>query len=308
MLHKRDFHKKYAAIRLTQSDDALPPLGKHMNVWDDSFSDIYKSGPAALLSIKSSIDEQWKWLQKENPEYFLTYPSNLKALLGKIESKAEVLTNLQQVITFGETVSPEIRQRVREVLGVTLIDMYSCQEAGYLAFQCPENEHYHIQSENVILEILNEQNEPCNVGEIGRVVITTLHNFASPLIRYDIGDYAEVGAACTCGRGLPVLKRITGRVRNLLTYPDGTKAWPLVGSDSYDDIVHIKQFQFIQKTIEDIEVKLVVNSPLTDSEQKQLKQRMIQSLRYPFNLEFTFHEKIARSKGGKFEDFISLVQ
>lgn len=308
LLHKRDLHKKYSAIRLTQSDNALPPFGKHVDIWDGSFTDIYKSGPASLLSIRSSVDEQWEWLKKENPEYFLTYPSNLNGIMDKIEQEGNSLTNLSQVITFGETVSTEIRQRVKETFGVTLIDMYSCQEVGYMAFQCPENEHYHVQSENIILEVLDNNNEACKPGEIGRVVITTLHNFASPLIRYDIGDYAEVGEACTCGRGLPVLKRIVGRVRNLITYPDGSKAWPLVGSDSYDDIVNVKQFQFIQKTINDIEVKLVVKNILSENDEIQLKKRIIQSLRHPFNLEFTFHEIIERSEGGKFEDFISLVK
>lgn len=308
LLHKRELHKKYSAIRLTASDDALPPVGKHVDVWDASFLDIYKSGPASLLSIKSSIGEQWTWLKKENPEYFLTYPSNIDALIEKSEQEGNPLTNLRQIISFGETVTDEVRQGVKRSFGVPLIDMYSCQEVGYMAFQCPEHEHYHVQSENIILEVLNDNNEPCKAGEIGRVVITSLHNFASPLIRYDIGDYAEVGEPCPCGRGLPVLKRIVGRVRNLITYPDGTKAWPLVGSDSYDDIIHVKQFQFIQTTVNDIEVKLVIEGVLSKEDEVRLKDRMIQSLRHPFNIIFTFHDKIERSEGGKFEDFISHVK
>jgi phenylacetate-CoA ligase len=105
-----------------------------------------------------------------------------------------------------------------------MVDMYTCQEAGYLALQCPDHPHYHVQSENVLLEVVDDQGLPCAPGEVGRVLVTSLNNFATPLIRYEIGDYAEVGAACSCGRGLPVLKRIMGRYRNLLTLPDGTRA------------------------------------------------------------------------------------
>ena len=53
------------------------------------------------------------------------------------------------------------------------------------------------------------------------MVITDLHNFAMPLIRYEIGDYAEAGDLCPCGRGLPVITRIVGRVHNMLTLPSG---------------------------------------------------------------------------------------
>jgi len=211
------------------------------------------------------------------------------------------------VSTLGEIVTDELRSKVKNIWGVPLIDIYSCNEAGYMALQCPENEHYHIQSENVILEVLNENNEHCQVGEVGRVVITTLHNFATPLIRYEIGDYAEVGEPCSCGRGLPVLKRIVGRVRNLITYPDGTKKRPVVGSDSFEDICIVKQFQFVQKTVNDIEVKLVVENPLTEMEEDKLEKLILKSLRNPFNLEFSYHDAIPRSNGGKFEDVISLV-
>ena len=89
--------------------------------------------------------------------------------------------------------------------------MYTCQEAGYLALQCPDYPHFHVQSENVLLEVVDDVGQPCGPGEVGRVLITSLNNFATPLIRYELGDYAEVGAPCPCGRGLPVLKRIMGR-------------------------------------------------------------------------------------------------
>jgi phenylacetate-coenzyme A ligase PaaK-like adenylate-forming protein len=61
------------------------------------------------------------------------------------------------------------------------------------------------------VEVLDEEGRPCAPGETGRVVATSLNNFAMPLIRYETGDTAEVGAPCPCGRGLPVLTRIMGR-------------------------------------------------------------------------------------------------
>ena len=102
--------------------------------------------------------------------------------------------------------------------------MYSSQEVGYIALECPTGESYHVQAENVLVEVLDDQDRPCSPGDVGRVVVTALHNFATPLLRYDIGDYAEVGAPCPCGRGLPALRRIMGRQRNMALLPTAAAA------------------------------------------------------------------------------------
>src|SRR3546814_3878705 len=92
-------------------------------------------------------------------------------------------------MTVGETVSAKARGLVQRAWGVPLKDSYSCEEAGYLTMQCPDHEVYHVQSENVLLEVVDDDGRPCGPGETGRVLITSLHNFATPLIRYELGDY-----------------------------------------------------------------------------------------------------------------------
>lgn len=302
--HQRRIRGKQATIKL------LPKSAGHKqsyNGWGPSTDMVYRTGTSSALSIKSSIDEQIDWLFNEDPDYLLSYPSNIAAIAKELARSGRPLNSLKEVRTLGETVTPHVRDLCRNILGVPLVDMYSCQEAGYLALQCPKHEHYHVQAENVFLEILDAQDQPVEPGKIGRVVITALHNFATPLIRYDTGDYAELGSSCDCGRGLPVLKRIMGRTRNLITYPDGSKAWPVLGSDDYDDVATIKQFQFIQHSLNDLEVKLVCESALTFEQESQLKAIIHKSLRHPFKLEFQYCSEIPRSEGGKFEDFISLL-
>jgi len=302
--HQRDLLNKVATIKYLPKS-----LSKTISIdgWGPATDMVYKTGKMAGMSIKTSISEQVDWLAKEDPEYLLIYPSSIKAIANYAQQFNTQFKSLKEITTIGETLTPKTREFLKDVFGVPVHDIYSCQEVGYLALQCPKHEHYHIQSENVFLEILDDNNQPCKPGQVGRVVITSLHNFATPLIRYDIGDYAEVGESCDCGRGLPVIKRIMGRVRNLVTYPDGTKKWPIVGSDSYDNIAAIKQFQFIQKTVNDIDVKLVVKQPLSEEQELKLKVCMQEALNHTFNLNFSYHEDIPRSEGGKFEDFISEI-
>ena len=103
----------------------------------------------------------------------------------------------------------------------------------------------------------------CAPGQIGRIVVTSLHNFAMPLIRYDIGDFAQVGEACDCGRGLPVLTRILGRVRNTLVTADGKRYWPVFGTRALMDSAPVRQYQFVQKSPQRIQARVVASAPLT---------------------------------------------
>src|SRR6202012_3802852 len=97
------------------------------------------------------------------------------------------------------------------------------------------HDHYHVQSEMLIAEVLRDDGTPCAPGEIGRLVLTDLCNFGMPMIRYEINDYAEVGALCDCGRGLPVLTRIMGRRRNMALDPDGRMFWPSFPTEDWYD-------------------------------------------------------------------------
>ena len=185
-----------------------------------------------------------------------------------------------------------------------------CEEMGYLALQCPLHDHYHVMSENIILEVLNENNQPCQTGEIGRVLITNLHNFHTPLIRYELGDMAEVGEACACGRTLPVLKRIFGRKRNRLILPSGESRFAYLGEHGqFEKACGVKprEFQFVQTDLENIEVKLVID-PLNKKQEKALAKLVNENFGYPFKVSFSYHDHIERGPSGKFEEFISLVE
>lgn len=79
----------------------------------------------------------------------------------------------------------------------------------------------HVQSEAVLIEIVDDRGRLCSSGQSGRVIISTLHNLAMPIICYEIGDYATVGEPCECGRPHPVIETVLGRVRNLVRTPKG---------------------------------------------------------------------------------------
>ena len=307
--HKRDLSGKLAAIRYRKKGEAMAPDGLHLDRWPPPVGAVYETGPSAFLNIASDTNAQVQWLVRENPDYLVSYPSNLVALAAICVKKGHRLSQLRQVVTVGETVTDAMRKTIRDAWGVPSTDSYTCEETGYLALQCPDHEHYHVQSENVYLEVVDDDGDPCRPGDVGRVLVTGLHNFATPLIRYELGDYAEVGEACPCGRGLPVIKRILGRRRNRLILPNGESQFPYLGE--YEDFqaitTSVLEFQYVQHSLEEVEKKMVVSEPLTTEQEEKIRALIIKSLGYPFRITLSYHDKIPRSPRGKFEEFICEV-
>ena len=142
------------------------------------------------------------------------------------------------------------------------------------------------------------------------MLITSLNNFATPLIRYELGDMAEFGEPCACGRGLPVIRRIHGRKRSRLLLPSGESLFPFLGE--HGDIaratgVKLHQFQCVQHSLEDIELKLVLERALDSNEQAAVSALMQRNLGHPFRIRFSFPAQIPRGPTGKYEDFVSLI-
>lgn len=302
--HRRDFSLSLAAIRDTHVADACPPHGKYVADWGAPSQGLIDTGPAYLLSAQATIDEQIQWIKQVQPAYLLAYPSALLAIAKSFGTAGSPLEGLRQLRTFGEIVEPDMRAFCEEAFRAPLVDMYSAQEVGYIALQCPDQKCYHVQSENLLVEILTDDGRPCAPGEVGHVVVTTLHNFAMPLIRYDLGDYAEVGDTCPCGRGLPTLKRILGRQRNVAHLPDGKLRWPSFSQGvGLEQLPKLYQFQVIQRTPNEIEALYVSPQALSISEQEQVKDYLADTLGHRFHCILTRVEAIARSPSGKFEEF-----
>ena len=167
--------------------------------------------------------------------------------------------------------------------------------------------HYHVQSETCLVEILNEKGTACVPGEIGRVVVTHLHNHVMPLIRYEVGDFAIMGEPCECGIRLPTLQRIMGRTRNLITYPDGSRQWPIYNMMRLVELLPNAQFQLIQKSLEHMILRIGTGKQVTDETRLAMAAIINERLKFPFRFEFEVMPQIPRSRSGKFEDFISEV-
>jgi phenylacetate-CoA ligase len=275
--------------------------------WGPPENVVYRTGPSALLDIFTDTQSQLEWILRQDAEILLTFPSNALELAALCRTRDVHLPKLRELRLMSEAIDAPSKQLLRETWKVPVTDVYSAQEVGYIAVQCPEHDHYHVQAESVYVEVIDDEGQACSPGEVGRVVVTPLHNFAMPLIRYEIGDYAEVGGPCSCGRGLPVLTRVMGRVRNMVTLPNGERRWPNLAGPFYRDIAPVVQHQIVQHDLERVEARLVVERSLSSAEEASLRTLIVGRLGHDFQVSISYPERIQRSRTGKFEEFVSRV-
>ncbi|MBS0290050.1 MAG: phenylacetate--CoA ligase family protein [Proteobacteria bacterium] len=306
--HKRDLTKTLMAIRWERRGIAHAPQGDFQNSWGLPISRYHATGNSIFINVASSTKDQIAAILHYQPNYLNSYPSQLAALAEYCLEHNISLDFLTEIRTTGETFYDHYKKLIYEAWPlVKITDLYSSVEVGNIAHQCPEFGKYHVNIEHVMLEILNENNQPCQIHEQGKVLITTLLNYATPLIRYEIGDYATWGEPCQCGRTLPVIEKIWGRKRNRLHFPNGEVRFPYLGEreDRRKITDAVRKFQFVQHSVHDIEYKIVVSEPLSAQQEEQLKKLHQTQLGYPFNITITYHDDIPAGPSGKYEEFIS---
>ena len=307
--HKRELRGKLAVIRNSAPGQDQYPQGSRFRYWGSSRR-AFDTGPSVSLNINCTAEQQMDWLHRENPDYLLSHPTNLMRLARLSLENGIELPKLKDIQTLSEILRPEVREICLEAWGAPIKDNYSGREVGYIALQCPEHEHYHVQSEGVLVEVLDDDGRPCGPGEVGRVLVTPLHNFAMPFLRYEVGDFAEVGEACACGRGLPVINRIIGREQNMLTLPSGEKRWTLLSEGGIRKLLKlapIREYQFVQKSLDRIEVRLVVDRNLSPQEESDVRDWTTAKFGHPFDIDLAVMDGLPRGRTGKLQDFMSEV-
>jgi phenylacetate-CoA ligase len=300
-----DGKKSLASIAHDKTNSAPPPHGLTTYGWHSA----RPNGVKYFLSHAVDIDRQLNWLTARKPEYLATYSSILKEFAITVR-KRNIELEFDLVFSCAAVLDAETRAACRSAFGAKTADTYGAQEVGHIAAECPDCGEYHISADTSVIEILRDNGSPAALGETGRVIVTPLYNYAMPLIRYELGDMAEVGAAVpSCTRKLPTLRRIHGRYRNLFRFRDGTTVWPFIAAFNLSDFVALKQCQVMQTDLDHIEIKFVPAAGSADRpiDVTALTQRVRTVLGQPVEVGVQAVDAIERSRSGKFEDCISLV-
>ena len=196
-------------------------------------------------------------LARYRPQLIVGYTSALYQVARQALSEGRALPPPRGVVTSAERLFAHQREAIERAFGAPVFDRYGCRELMLIAAECERHAGKHINMEGVYVELLRDGRHAAP-GEAGEVVVTDLICRSMPLIRYKNQDVAiAAGAPCACGRGLPMLASVEGRVLDLLVGPDGQ----LLAGELFPHLIKdqptIARYQVYQDRRRAITVRLV---------------------------------------------------
>jgi phenylacetate-CoA ligase len=212
---------------------------------------------------------------------------------------------LEGIISTAETLSNEERRVVEDLFGNIVFDRYGCEEIGLIASECEEHDGLHVAAEGIYLEILDgDEQTP------GRIVVTDLVNRGTPLIRYEIGDYAKTkSGVCKCGRGLPRMGNVIGRTSDILYTPEGKMISGISILDTFTiHIPGIKQVQIVQEQIDQLIFNVVKDKNFSEESLNILTSSIPKYFGLSMKFQIRYVERIPLTGRGKFQYTINRIK
>ncbi|MCK4306417.1 MAG: phenylacetate--CoA ligase family protein, partial [Candidatus Eisenbacteria sp.] len=198
-------------------------------------------------------------------------------------------------------IQPE-RKVIEEVFGVPVTDRYGCEEVSLIACECEVHQGLHLNAEHAYVEFLREDGSPCTPGEDGRIIVTELVNRGMPMIRYDVGDRGTPSSRiCRCGRILPLMEGLTGRLADFLVATDGSRvAGVSLIERTLTRFEGIRQLQIVQDRPGAAVVNLVPGVGWNDPVQAALIAELRSHLGADFVIQVAEMKSIPQERNGKY--------
>jgi len=210
---------------------------------------------------------------------------------------------LRSVVATSEKLSETDRHTIEEAFGCVVREEYSSIENAVFASEC-EHGSLHVSPDVGIIEILRPDGTPTGPGEVGEIVATGFLRRLQPLIRYRIGDLAAWSdEPCRCGRAMPVLAEVVGRVEDVLIGPDGRRVTRFHGV--FYEIPGLVEAQVVQRTTRRFTVRVVVTEQFDEAGAAVIVARMIDRLGSAAEVDVAPVDSIPRTAAGKFRAVVS---
>jgi len=189
------------------------------------------------------------------PDLLISYPSAVLELAKALKQQGAVVRFLKGVFTSGEVLTDKTRGFIEDVFQAKVYDYYSANECGMIGWQCSAREGYHVNTADVIIEIVDCNDNP--TSDEGRVIVTALSAQAMPFIRYDLGDIGKLSQKyCSCGRKTPLIEEIAGRALEFIKIPNGLiNPWHF--TNAIEIYPGISKYQIVQENDRHMQIKIV---------------------------------------------------
>ena len=246
-------------------------------------------------------------IKKFKPKFFQAYPSTITILARYMqENNISAFPTVKAILCGSENLYPSQRQLLEEVFGCRVYSWYGHAEQAVLGGECEHSSNYHLFPEYGYTELIDEYGNNVSVeGGMGEIVVTGFNNPIFPFIRYrtmDIGVLTK--EKCKCGRNYPLLKKIEGRLQELIITKEN-RLISMTSINMHSDVFdNVKQFQFIQEKKGEIFLNIVKKRSYTENDTNNIKLELNEKLGDDIDLTIKFVDEIPRTKNGKYRFLI----
>jgi phenylacetate-coenzyme A ligase PaaK-like adenylate-forming protein len=238
--------------------------------WAGPLSKIYQNGSNKVVRFNQDIDGLIEEISKDRVGYLVCHSRVVEHLLNHGGPDLVKGLGVKLWIHASDYRSRDVVEKMKQI-GIPSLSNYSSGEIGPIAFECKTNEgYYHVAHSNVILECDQRQTTTFEGETVGRLLITHLHSYATPLIRYDIGDFGKLHEQCPCGHDGPAVSHIYGRGKHFLRHPDGKYMAFYLSTRVLREAVEFDECRFRQDTIDTISVQIGGREALSPEEEAKL--------------------------------------
>lgn len=262
---------------------------------------------STFLINEKNFDVYWKSLNEFQPEFLVGFPSSVSEICQIARDKGLKYKGKARVFfPTAETVLPEHREVISEVLGCKLVDQYASSEGAPFILECSKG-HLHIHPLTGIFEVVDDNLNPAQSGQL---LVTSFTTHGTPLIRYRIGDsitLANTSKKCDCGSIFPLVERIDGRTNDYILSPTHGKVNLGNISNSTKDTKGIVCFQLIQDKIDHLEVRIVASKDFDKKQELNFISSLRERIGNEIELDIRYVEAIEKEKSGKFRIVKNLI-
>jgi phenylacetate-CoA ligase len=230
---------------------------------------IYLDTMSVTVDTVRAFAEEWRRIR---PTMIFGHAHSIFLLAEIVRRHSLENIKPNAIVSSSMMLLPHERRVIEQVFATEVFDMYGCEEVGMIACECERHEGLHINVDQLVVEVVDSNGVVVGPGQEGSVVVTDLLNRAMPLIRYRLEDIAEVAASpCSCGRGLPLLRRVTGRVADFLVTTDGRRVQGIsLIENTLTRIPGLDQMQIEQPALRAIMVRVVKGKAFTSGTHRAL--------------------------------------